>query len=60
MKLTLVKVAVIAGATGLVVAALMAQRSKPADFAPVPVKKTTNNAHLQNGRDGLDKGRLSL
>ena len=59
MKLTLVKVAVIAGATGLVVAALMAQRSKPADFAPVPVKKSNSkNVSAEERLDALARAQV--
>ena len=59
MKLTLVKVAVIAGATGLVVAALMAQRSKPADFAPVPVKESTSkNVSAEERLDALTRAQV--
>ncbi len=59
MKLPLARVAVIAGATALVVAALMAQRSKPADFAPVPAKKSTNkNVSAEERLDALARAQV--
>jgi len=58
MRLTPVKMTVIAGATALAVAALMTQRGQPADPAVAPVKKATKHVSAEERLDALARAQV--
>ncbi len=58
MKWPLARLTVIAGATGLVVAALVAQGRKPADQPPATVKKATRNVSSEERLDALARAQV--